>query len=201
MENEGLKVLMENNDSAVVAGKGMVKINFTSEKKVTLNNVFHVPSIRKNLVSASHLCKNELKIILEGNNCIVSKNAIFVGKGYSCNGMYKLSINNNNNFNSAYIVEFFYIWHARLAHLNFRSLKYMSKHGLINFKDIKNKKCEICIQAKLTKKPFLSAERNTQILDLIHTDICEYNSVLTRGGKRYFITFIDDCSRYTHVYL
>ena len=27
------------------------------------------------------------------------------------------------------------------------------------------------------------------------------NGVLTRGGKRYFITFIDDFSRFTYVYL
>ena len=36
---------------------------------------------------------------------------------------------------------------------------------------------------------------------MIHTDICEYNGILTRGGKRYFITFIDDYSRYTYIYL
>ena len=36
---------------------------------------------------------------------------------------------------------------------------------------------------------------------MIHSDICEYNGVLTRGGKRYFITFIDDSSRFTYVYL
>ena len=53
----------------------------------------------------------------------------------------------------------------------------------------------------MTKKPFPKAERNTQILDLFHTDICEYNGIFTRGGKRYFITFIDDCSIYTYVYL
>ena len=155
------------------------------------------------------MCKNGLKIVLEGNNCIVSKNGIFVGKGYSCDGMYKLSINNKDDVNSLYIVDSFDVWHARLAHLNFRSLKYMSKHGLINCKDVKNDKCEICIQAKMTKKPFPRAERNTQILDMIHTDICEYNGILTRGGKRYFITFIDDCfitfiddySKYTYVYL
>jgi hypothetical protein len=30
-------------------------------------------------------------------------------------------------------------------------------------------------------------------LELIHFDICEINRELTKGGKRYFITFIDDC--------
>jgi hypothetical protein len=39
------------------------------------------------------------------------------------------------------------------------------------------------------------------LLELVHSDVCELNGILTRGGKRYFITFIDDFSRYTYVYL
>ena len=39
------------------------------------------------------------------------------------------------------------------------------------------------------------------MLELVHSDVCELNGVLTRGGKRYFITFIDDFSRFTYVYL
>ena len=35
----------------------------------------------------------------------------------------------------------------------------------------------------------------------MHSDLCELNGILTRSSKRYFITFIDDCSRYTYVYL
>ena len=102
---------------------------------------------------------------------------------------------------SLYIVDSYDVQHARLAHLNFRSLKYMFKHMLINCKDVKNDKCKICIQAKMTKKSFPKAERNIYILDMIRTDICKYNGLLTRGGKRYFIIFIDDCSKYTYVYL
>ena len=84
---------MGNNNAAIVVGKGVVEINFTYGKKVTLYNVFHVPSIRKNLVSASCMCKHGLKIMLNGNTCIVSKNGMFVEEGYSCDRMYKLSIN------------------------------------------------------------------------------------------------------------
>ena len=36
---------------------------------------------------------------------------------------------------------------------------------------------------------------------LVHIDICELNGILTRGGNRYFITFIDDFTKFTHVYL
>jgi transposase InsO family protein len=38
-------------------------------------------------------------------------------------------------------------------------------------------------------------------LELIHSDICEMNGVLTEGGQRYFMTMIDDASRYCYVYL
>jgi hypothetical protein len=36
---------------------------------------------------------------------------------------------------------------------------------------------------------------------LIHFDLCEMNGILTKGGKRYFITFIDDSTRFCYVYL
>ena len=39
------------------------------------------------------------------------------------------------------------------------------------------------------------------MLELIHTDVCDNKDHLTRGGKRYFITFTDDYSKYTYVYL
>jgi hypothetical protein len=38
-------------------------------------------------------------------------------------------------------------------------------------------------------------------LELIHSDLCEMNGVLTKGGKRYFMTLIDDASRFCYVYL
>ena len=53
----------------------------------------------------------------------------------------------------------------------------------------------------MSKRPFPKVEQNSELLDLVHSDICELNGILTRGGNRYFITFIDDHSRYTYVYL
>ena len=38
-------------------------------------------------------------------------------------------------------------------------------------------------------------------LKLIHSDLCEMNGLLTKGEKRYFITLIDDASRFCYVYL
>ena len=39
------------------------------------------------------------------------------------------------------------------------------------------------------------------MLELIHSDLCEFEGILTCGENRYIITFIDDFSKYTTVYL
>ena len=44
-------------------------------------------------------------------------------------------------------------------------------------------------------------ERATELLKLIHTDVCGLMSTQTRGSFSYFITFTNDLSRYGHVYL
>ena len=55
---------------------------------------------------------------------------------------------------------FFFVWHARLGHFNFKYFKHMSKHDLISFKHDLENKCEVYIQVKKTKKPFPTSNRN-----------------------------------------
>ena len=38
-------------------------------------------------------------------------------------------------------------------------------------------------------------------LQLVHSDVCGPLNVQARGGYEYFVTFIDDYSRYGYVYL
>ena len=58
------------------------------------------------------------------------------------------------------------------------------------------------MQSKQPRKPHKAAEeRNLAPLELIHSDLCEMNGVLTKGEKRYFMTLIDDASRFCNVYL
>ena len=68
---------------------------------------------------------------------------------------------------------------------------------------VKGTKCQSCVQAKQSRKPFkgLEEKRDLALLDLIRSDLCEMNGLLTRGGKRYFMTLIDDATRYCYVYL
>ena len=77
----------------------------------------------------------------------------------------------------------------------------MNSLGLISRLSKDFEKCETCSQAKITKRAHKNVVRNTKLLELIHSDLCEFEGILTRGGNRYIITFIDDFSKYTTVYL
>jgi len=67
--------------------------------------------------------------------------------------------------------------------------------------DKQNSRCDVCVESKITKKTCHSVERQTELLGLIHSDLADLKQTMSRGGKNYFVTFIDDFSRYTKVYL
>ncbi|KAK8640461.1 hypothetical protein V6N13_008214 [Hibiscus sabdariffa] len=54
----------------------------------------------------------------------------------------------------------------------------------------------------MTKAPFSGkGERASDLLVLIHSDVCGPMNTQARGGFQYFITFTDDFSRYGYIYL
>jgi hypothetical protein len=165
--------------------------------------------MNRNLVSVSLLLRQGLKLVFESNKVVLSKFGVFVGKSYELGGLFRLSVLNhyssfsynvvcNNNCN--FIND---IWHSRLCHVNFESIKRLSDMSLIpEYKHVKGSKCGICVQAKQPRKPFHTIDgRSTTPLELIHSDICEMNGIITKGGKRYFFSLIDDANRFCYIYL
>jgi hypothetical protein len=64
--------------------------------------------------------------------------------------------------------------------------------------------CESCIYAKATRKPIprmREGERAKYFGDEIHTDLWGPSPIESFGGKRYYISFTDDKTRHTHLYL
>ena len=52
----------------------------------------------------------------------------------------------------------------------------------------------------MTKRSFTAkGQRAKEPLELVHSDVCI--NTQARGGYEYFVTFIDDYSRYGYVYL
>ena len=61
--------------------------------------------------------------------------------------------------------------------------------------------CVECIKGKRTNIRKLGVERAKDVLELVHTDICGPFPTTSWNGQQYFITFIDDYSRYGYLYL
>jgi hypothetical protein len=82
--------------------------------------------------------------------------------------------------------------------INFAIITRLASLNLISkFDVVKGSKCHVCVEAKQSCKPHKAAvARELAPLDLIHSDVCEMNGELTKSGKRYFITFIEDCYVY-----
>jgi hypothetical protein len=107
-----------------------------------------VPSIKKNLVSGSMICRDGYKIVLESNKCIVSRHDTFVGKGYDCGGLFRLSLLDmcNKIVNTVDILNESDLWHSRLCYVNFGCLMRLANMNLIlKFNVVKGSKCHVCI--------------------------------------------------------
>nr|GEU41524.1 zinc finger, CCHC-type [Tanacetum cinerariifolium] len=77
----------------------------------------------------------------------------------------------------------------------------MSKDRLIPAFDMDTKICKTCMLTKITKKPIQNVKRETEVLELIQSDLCDLHATPSLGNKTYFVTFIDDASRFCYVYL
>ena len=62
--------------------------------------------------------------------------------------------------------------------------------------------CEPCLVGEMTKTPFSGTmEQATDLLEIIHTDVCGLMNIEACSRYHYFLTFTDDLSRYGYIYL
>ena len=141
---------MGNSSTSKVEGIGRVVLKMTSGKQVTLNDVLYVPDVRKNLVSGSLLSKHGFKMVFVSDKFILSKSDMYVGKGYLSDGLFKMNVMtvvppivSSNKVDFAYVVELPNIWHARLGHVNYKSIKKLIDMGLLPKFDCPREKCQV----------------------------------------------------------
>ncbi|CAL8174043.1 unnamed protein product [Prunus armeniaca] len=94
-----------------------------------------------------------------------------------------------------------WLWHRRLGHPSFSYMKHLIPYLFSGFKD-SNFTCDTCILAKSHCVPYpLSTNKCTTPFTLIHSDVWGPSPITAPSGVRWFVTFIDDCTRMTWLYL
>lgn len=93
------------------------------------------------------------------------------------------------------------IWHDRLGHPSDSVLLPLLKHFNLSSSNTSKSFCYPCLQGKLHKLPFShSTSVSTFPLQLIHTDVWGPSPQISVNGFNYYVSFVDDMSKYTWLY-
>ncbi|UYV68769.1 hypothetical protein LAZ67_6000770 [Cordylochernes scorpioides] len=200
-------------------GQGEIKVITPQGKTDTLllTKVLYIPELTDNLLSVSAATSNGCKVTFNRDWCTIERDNTALANGILDNGMYRLHLDDNPQTrtfkanvakqNHCKNKNCLMLWHDRLGHRNIESIKKIRNENLARGLSLNNcshsTDCVQCIQGKLTETPFpkKTEYRATETLQLVHSDICGPLPTNSLSGKRYFITFTDDYSRYTKVYL
>jgi transposase InsO family protein len=97
--------------------------------------------------------------------------------------------------------------HERMGHLNVRSLLQLQSAGMGvtwngSAKSDSKLQCESCFVGKAHRAvmPQQATHRATAPLELVHSDVCGPMRTTSLSGFRYFVLFVDDCTRFMVVY-
>jgi len=196
-------VKMGNSSSSEIAGIGNVQIQTSAGNTLTLEDVRHVPDLRLNLLSGVALDKQGYGNQFSNGTWKLSKGSMIVARGHICGTLYKTHVKICTD--SLNIVEreaSQNLWHQRLGHMSEKGLSTLVKKELITFvKGIAPDPCNHCLFGKQHRVSFsYSSTRRSELLSLVHSDVCGPLEVESLGGNKYFLTFIDDASRKVWVY-
>jgi hypothetical protein len=193
------------------AGNGNVTLNLANGIKET---VLYVPGMRKNLLSVGSLADQGLSFLFGKHSVIVlntKRKVIGQGTRDLTNGLYTLPTlphpSAPTKLNSSITtLSNTHLWHQRLGHVNNARLRFMLDKkvvsGLAASLLDSMAPCHACIQGKQPREraPKSSDSRAKIPLDLIHLDVCDPLQIPSLSSACYFLTFIDDCSRFCWIY-
>lgn len=99
------------------------------------------------------------------------------------------------------------IWHRRLGHASAGYLDTLRQHGIItdiskeDIEEALSKSCVTCTKGKRSREPFPdSPNMASQPLALLHSDLAGPMQTRTTGGSKYWLTIIDNHTRFLWTY-
>ena len=179
-----------------------------STKQCTLNNVLLVPGLSYSLLSVSKASLAGKKTKFDKNGCeVLNEQNKVIAFATRVGNLYHLE--HCRTFQAANMTDKESkenLWHRRYGHLGEQNLQRIAREKLVkqfNY-DVSNTIgfCETCIGGKHHRSPFASSTtKTTKPLEIVHSDVCGKMQEKSLGGAEYFLTFTDDKTRYTWVYI
>ena len=180
----------------------------SSSKSFILQNVLHVPHITKNLILVSQFTKdNDCFLEFHPNFFCIKDRASgrILHCGPSKAGLYSFFPSPSRHHKcTAFVGERASLtdWHGRLGHPAFRTIRQvLSKFQLPFVANKTSNICSACQQGKSQQLPFTTTNHRSRFpLDLLFADVWGPSLIASINGARYYVSFVDDFSRYTWLF-
>jgi len=172
-----------------------------------ISNVFYVREMNRNLLSYAKVTDKNRIVSKDNTSKIYNEYNKLISTAFKENGLYKIRgyvLDKESNVTINQRLTEKENFHRILGHVNFKYLDTMCKDKLV--KSLPSKleseflKCSRCIQKIHNLKFQNQRERANDLLDIIYTDLNDPHNTAENNSEKYFLTFIDDCSKAASVY-
>ncbi|GJY41476.1 putative ribonuclease H-like domain-containing protein [Tanacetum coccineum] len=194
-----------------ITGKGTIRTS-----KLNFENVYYVEELQNfNLFSVSQICDKKNKVLFTDKECLVLTKEFQLPE----NSQVVLRVPRRHNLYSFNLTEIqperditcllakassdeSTKWHRRMAHVNFKNINKLAKHGLVNGLPSKlftnDHNCVACNKGKQHKasyKAITAVSTISEPLQLLHMDLFGPTSIRSIDHKYYSLVVTDDLSR------
>jgi len=179
--------------------------NGKTSLKVLLKDTLYMPDLALTVILIGHIAKAGYTIQFAEDSCKIKKgdNGPVIGQvPAGANGLFKVEHAFAIDV-SAEPVDILTL-HRRLGHISVDAIRTLIRSGSITglqlIDDLPPFTCDSCEYAKTTRKS-IRKERTEALAqnfgEEIHTDVWGPSPTLSLGGRKYYVTFTDDCTRFT----
>jgi len=209
-------------DGSVLYSEGIGSVRFIPEVNgrqmapLEFTNVLYVPSLSTNMFSVLYLtihCHFTVSIELDTTiHFIRDGQTVFQAKTSSSNATYlvgnTIPVEELASLSSTATLPMdLTLLHRRLCHHHLAGIRKLLLDNLVTGLKLDSKAepnlvCEACKAGNMHADPFpTSSTRASRPLQLVHSDVHGPVKVSTNQGYRFWVSFIDDFSRFKAVYL
>ena len=175
-----------------IKGKGSILFNTSSCERKILTDVYYIPDLRSNIISLGQATESGCEVRMKEDHLFLfdRDKHLLVKAKRSPNRLYKVVMEVENTKCLQILHKETSKWHSRLGHVGLSNLKIMVNKGLVigmpRFA-VERETCEACLRGKQIRKSFPqeTSYRATEVLELLHGDLCGPISPPTAGNNRY----------------
>jgi hypothetical protein len=175
---------------------------------LVLTHTLLVPSLSNKLMSVSQVTEELNCVVLIYSTFCLLQNVLskeIIGRGTKRGGLYYLDDFSSGKANHTYHQTSsherqIWLWHRRLGHPSFGYLRHLLPSLFSRLQNV-DFKCDTCIKAKSQRVSYpVSLNKTNTPFALIHSDVWGPSLIPTSSGHRWFVIFVDDCTRMTWLY-